>query len=118
MSNYNNVDLHSFRLKLSQQHYYPHNLNCSLQVQAEKDSENIMFYFKQFDIRPAFPLQYCQYDWLELHDGNSTDSQYICGRFFLVNRNRQSVKSVSSQLAFFINLQRAVIGPSATLTGR
>ena len=80
MSNYNDIDLHSFRLKLSQEHYYPHNLNCSLQIQAEKDSENIMFYFKQFDIRPEVVSESCRYDWLELHDGNSTDSQYICGK--------------------------------------
>ena len=81
MSNYNEIDLHSFRLKLSQEHYYPHNLNCSLQIQAEKDSENIMFYFKQFDIRPEVVSESCRYDWLELHDGNSTDSQYICGKY-------------------------------------
>lgn len=79
MSSYDNADLHSFRLKLSEQHYYPHNLDCLLQIQAQKDSENIMFYFKLFDIRPDIPPEYCNYDWLQLHDGNSTKSAYICG---------------------------------------
>ena len=82
MSSYNNEDLHSFRLKLSQQHYYPHNLDCQLQIQALRDSENIMFYFKYFDVRPyQLPESYCNYDWLELHDGNSTENQYVCGMY-------------------------------------
>ena len=80
MSNYNDVDLHSFRLKLSAAHYYPRNINCSLQIQAEKDSENIMFYFKHFDIQPEIKAKKCHHDWLELHDGNSRDSHYICGK--------------------------------------
>ena len=32
--------------------------------------------------------------------------------------NRNSKKAIIPQLAFFVNLHRAVIGPSATLTGR
>lgn len=79
MTSYNNQDLHSFRLKLSVQHYYPHNLDCLLQIQVQKDSEHIMFYFKWFDIRPETLPEYCNYDWLELHDGNSTESEYVCG---------------------------------------
>ena len=79
MTSYNNQDLHSFRLKLSEQHYYPHNLDCLLQIRVQKDSEHIMFYFKWFDIRPETVPEYCNYDWLELHDGNSTESEYVCG---------------------------------------
>ena len=41
-----------------------------------------MFYFKYFDVRPyQLPESFCNYDWLELHDGNSTDNQYVCGMY-------------------------------------
>ena len=40
-----------------------------------------------------------------------------CGCSLLLGFGRVSCL-LSAQLAFFINLQRAVIGPSATLTGR
>ena len=56
--------------------YYPHNLNCTLTLAAEKTSEKIMFYFKYIDIRAE---QNCEIDWLGIYDGDSVQSPTVCG---------------------------------------
>ena len=66
----------AFRLNASKHHYYPHNLNCTLTLAAEKNSEKIMFYFKYIDIRGD---KNCEIDWLGVYDGDSEESPTVCG---------------------------------------
>lgn len=75
MDNYKSTHVHTFLLKLSAENDYPHNLHCFFTAEVQKDSEQIMFYFKTFSVRG----DQCQYDWLELHDGDSLASPYVCG---------------------------------------
>ena len=70
------TDDQTFRVNASRQYYYPHDLSCNLTLTAEPNSEHIMFYFKYIDIRADLS---CGIDWLEIHDGDSTQSPPVCG---------------------------------------
>ena len=75
----NATDLHSVRLKSSKEEYYPHYLSCSLQILAEQNTEHLMIQFLHFDVRPEHYPEFCGYDYLDVRDGNSSNSPYVCG---------------------------------------
>ena len=71
------VGQHSLKLSLSMEKIYRANMNCTLTIEAQENSEYIMFYFRLLDIRPDGR---CKYDWFQLRDGNSSKSPYVCGK--------------------------------------
>ena len=73
----NEIHQHSLQLNLTDEKRYPTNMNCNLTIEAQENSEEIMFYFRLLDIRPG---KKCKFDSLQLRDGNSTNSSYVCGK--------------------------------------
>ena len=73
----NEINQHSLQLNLTEEKIYRAYMNCTLTIEAQENSEEVMFYFQLLDIRPD---NNCKYDWLQLRDGNSNKAPYVCGK--------------------------------------
>ena len=76
MSKWNGEDIHMFRLQLSQDYYYPHNIDCKFILTTGIHGEHLLFYFEQFDV---FNEKNCSADWLEMRDGDWSNAPFVSG---------------------------------------